>query len=76
MYKRQFQHLANQANGLQEPNKLVVSETDFGEVFYFDYAAFDKEECPIHLRLPSGSHVEYAEDFYEFLKRRIEAHVR
>ena len=69
-----FQYLVNQKRALLDASKLVVSETDLGEVFFFDYAEFDGEECPIYLRLPSGDYLPYAKDFYEFLRKRIEAH--
>ena len=69
-----FQHLMNGKAGLLDDSKLVVSETDLGEVFFFDYKDFKNGECPICLRLPSGEHVLYAENFYEFLGKRIEAH--
>ena len=69
-----FQHLMNRKAGLLDDSKLVISETYFGEVFFFDYKNFKNGECPIYLRLPSGEHVPYAENFYEFLGKRIEAH--
>jgi hypothetical protein len=69
-----FQHLMNRKAGLLDDSKLVISETDLGEVFFFDYGSFKNGECPIYLRLPSGEHVLYAENFYEFLGKRIEAH--
>lgn len=70
-----FQHLMNRKAGLLDDSKLVVSETDLGEVFFFDYRNFKNGECPIYLRLPSGEDMPYAENFYEFLGKRIEAHV-
>jgi hypothetical protein len=69
-----FQHLMNRKAGLLDDLKLVISETDLGEVFFFDYKDFRGGECPIYLRLPSGDCVLYAENFYEFLGKRIEAH--
>lgn len=69
-----FQYLAEQKSGLLDPNKLVVCETDLGEVFFFNYAKFDEDECPIYLLLPSGDYLPYAKDFYEFLVKRIQAH--
>jgi antitoxin YobK len=69
-----FQHLMNRKAGLLDDSELVISETDFGEVFFFDYKNFKNGECPIYIRLPSGEHVLYAENFYEFLGKRIEAH--
>lgn len=69
-----FQHLANREAGLLDDLKLVVSETDFGEVFFFDYAQFKDGECPVCLRLPSGEFQFYAADFYDFLCKRIAAH--
>jgi antitoxin YobK len=71
-----FQHLANRKAGLLDDLKLAISETDLGEVFFFDYSKFEEGECPICLRLPSGDAVPYAENFYEFLCKRIAAHVR
>lgn len=69
-----FQHLANRKAGLLDDLKLVVSETDLGEVFFFDYAKFQMGECPIFLRLPSGECVHYADSFHEFLSLRIAVH--
>lgn len=70
-----FQHLANRKAGLLDDSKLVVSETDLGEVFFFDYGQIKDDECPIYLRLPSGEFQAYAVDFYDFLCKRIAAHV-
>lgn len=69
-----FQHLANRKSGLLDESKLVVSETDLGEVFFFNYAKLQDGECPIFLRLPSGECVHYADNFYEFLCLRIGVH--
>lgn len=69
-----FQHLANRKAGLLDDSKLVISETDLGEVFFFDYSEFQNGECPICLRLPSGEYVHYADSFYEFLCKRIAVH--
>lgn len=70
-----FQYLANRKAGLLDDSKLVVSETDLGEVFFFDYSQFENGECPLYLRLPSGEITHYAADFYEFLCKRITAHL-
>jgi hypothetical protein len=69
-----FQHLMNRKAGLLDDSKLAISETDHGEVFFFDYKYFKDGECPIYLRLPSGEAVLYAENFYEFLAKRIAGH--
>jgi len=69
-----FQHLANRKAGLLDDEKLVISETDLGEVFFFDYEKFSDGDCPIFLRLPSGKYEHYADTFYEFLAKRIKAH--
>nr|WP_307761807.1 SMI1/KNR4 family protein [Telluria cellulosilytica] len=69
-----FHHLMNRKAGLLDDSKLVISETDLGEVFFFDYMNFKDGECSIYLRLPSGEHILYAENFYEFLGKRIVAH--
>ena len=70
-----FQHLANRKAGLLDDSKLVVSETDLGEVFFFDYGKFKDDECPIYLRFPSGEFRFYAVDFFDCLCKRIAAHV-
>lgn len=70
-----FQHMVNQKNGLYESNSIVISETDLGETFYFDYSQFDGSECPIYLRLPSNKRELYAHDFYEFLYKRIKERI-
>jgi len=69
-----FQNMASRKAKLLDDDKLVVSETDLGEVFYFDYSNFHNGECPILLRMPSGESVRYADDFYEFLLKRIAVH--
>lgn len=69
------QHLANLRNKTTEPTKVAVSVTDFGEFFYFDFSMPSNGECPIYLKLPSGKSVLYAQNFYEFLYKRIDAHV-
>ena len=59
-----YQNLTNMKNGTSKPGQLVVSETDFGEFFYFDYSQYEEGECPIYLRLPSGKSCYYANNFY------------
>ena len=68
-----YQHLVKLKNNLTVPEKIIVHETDFGEIFFFNYSKLDCGECPIFLRLPSGDEIIYANNFYEFLKKRIEA---
>ncbi len=70
-----YQHIVGLKNNLVDGEKLIVSETDMGEVFFFDYSKFKDGECPVRLRLPSGENVDYASDFYEFLYKRISAHI-
>ncbi|WP_019408311.1 SMI1/KNR4 family protein [Pseudomonas psychrophila] len=70
-----YQHIVGIKNNLVDGKKLVISETDMGEVFFFDYSKFKDGECPVSLRLPSGENVNYASDFYEFLYKRISAHI-
>jgi len=69
-----FQNVQSRASGLIGVDGLIVSESDLGEVFYFDYNLFSNGECPINLRLPTGDSVEYASDFYDYLCRRIVCH--
>lgn len=70
-----YQHIAGMRNNLIDNQKLVVSETDMGEVFFFDCLEFKNGEAPVRLRIPSGVNVHYASDFYEFLYKRISAHI-
>lgn len=69
------QNIVGMENNLVACKKLVISETDMGEVFFFDYSRFKDGECPVSLRLPSGESVSYASGFYEFLYKRILAHI-
>ncbi|AOE87916.1 hypothetical protein THL1_5369 [Pseudomonas sp. TCU-HL1] len=69
------QHLVGLRNGLVDDQSLVVSETDFGEVFFFDFSTYKDGECSIKVRIPSGESLHYAGSFYEFLCKRILAHV-
>ncbi|GHU49354.1 hypothetical protein AGMMS50289_26420 [Betaproteobacteria bacterium] len=65
-----FQHLANRKAGLLDDSKLEFFRTDLDETFFFEYNEFQGGECPIYLWFPSGS-VHYADNFYEFLYKRI-----
>jgi hypothetical protein len=69
-----FQHIADLNNLLASNKMLVISQTDFGELFFFDYSQFKDGECPIKLRIPSGNIVDYAANFFEFLYNRISAY--
>ncbi|MEQ0582292.1 hypothetical protein PANTOEA_11770 (plasmid) [Pantoea dispersa] len=42
-----YQNLTDVKNGKAKEKQLVVGETDFGEIFYFDYSQLKEEECPI-----------------------------
>lgn len=66
-----YQYLNDFKSGLNKIYQIVVSQTDFGETFYFDYSKIDGQECPLYLKLPSGKEVFYAKDFYEFLFKRV-----
>ncbi|MBK4717143.1 MULTISPECIES: SMI1/KNR4 family protein [Tenebrionibacter/Tenebrionicola group] len=70
-----YQNLTDRKNGTANADELVVSETDFGEIFYFDYSQYAVDECPIYIRIPSGHSLHYAKNFYEYLCKRIEAHL-
>ncbi|NKK97340.1 SMI1/KNR4 family protein [Rhizobium leguminosarum bv. viciae] len=70
-----YQYIVGQKNGLLEKNKVAVSETDYGEVFFFYYVSNSAEECPVYLRLPSGEEIMYSSNFFEFLYKRIKAHI-
>lgn len=65
-------HFSNQENEIVHPNQLVVLTSDFAEIFYFDYSEYDGNECPIYLKIGvDGKPRHYANDFYEFLYKRI-----
>ena len=68
-----YQHLLGLRSGRTKPQELVVSTTDFGEVFFFDYSRSDGSECPLSLKFGSGEPSHYACNFYEFLCKRISA---
>jgi len=69
-----YQHLLGLRQGRILPQHLVVSVTDFGEVFYFDYDRAEGDECPLSLRIGSSGPIHYAANFYEFLYKRIRAY--
>ncbi|WP_375607373.1 MULTISPECIES: SMI1/KNR4 family protein [unclassified Bartonella] len=66
-----YYHITDVENGLAKPQQLVVSRTDFGETFYFDYSQFQDGECPLYLKFPPSDPQYYASNFYEFLCKRI-----
>ncbi|WP_375701314.1 SMI1/KNR4 family protein [Bartonella sp. AA81SXKL] len=67
-------NLYHRKHGLAKSQQLVVSRTDFGETFYFDYTQFQDGECPLYVKIPSGASHYYASNFYEFLCKRIKEH--
>ncbi|WP_375672216.1 MULTISPECIES: SMI1/KNR4 family protein [unclassified Bartonella] len=67
-------NLYHRKHGLAKSQQLVVSRTDFGETFYFDYTQFQDGECPLYVKIPSGASHYYASNFYEFLCKRIMEH--
>ncbi|WP_254472595.1 SMI1/KNR4 family protein [Bartonella sp. B1098] len=69
-----YRNLLDRKDGFATPEQLVVSRTDFGETFYFDYSQFQDGECPLYVRIPSGESHYYASNFYEFLCKRIKEH--
>ncbi|WP_273724592.1 SMI1/KNR4 family protein [Bartonella sp. AU18XJBT] len=69
-----YNRLTEMKNGLAKPQQLVVSRTDFGETFYFDYSQFQDGECPLYFEGISGDPLYYASNFYEFLCKRIMEH--
>ncbi|WP_208434718.1 SMI1/KNR4 family protein [Bartonella taylorii] len=69
-----YNRLTEIKNGLAKPEQLVVSRTDFGETFYFDYTQFNDGECPLYFEVISGDPLYYASNFYEFLCKKIKDH--
>ncbi|WP_347880978.1 hypothetical protein [Pseudomonas sp. RGM 3321] len=69
-----FQHINRLKNKSTTPKKLVISRTDLGEAFFFDCNTYKNNECQIFLKIPSGAAIFYAENFYEYLIKRIIAH--
>ncbi|MCZ2159252.1 SMI1/KNR4 family protein [Bartonella sp. 220] len=69
-----YKNLNYRKKGFATPEQLVVSRTDFGETFYFDYTQFRDGECPLYLKFPPKDPQYYASNFYEFLCKRIKDH--
>ncbi|WP_375659565.1 SMI1/KNR4 family protein [Bartonella sp. MR30HLJHH] len=67
-------NLYHRKHGFATSEQLVVSRTDFGETFYFDYTQFRDGECPLYLKFPPSDPQYYASNFYEFLCKRIMEH--
>ncbi len=67
------QHIINQDEGDISSTALVVMFTDYGELFYFENSKFDGAECPIFTASVGEEPVLYANNFYEFLAKRIES---
>ncbi|UTO28993.1 SMI1/KNR4 family protein [Bartonella harrusi] len=70
-----FQNLNDRKRGFVTPKQLVVSRTDFGETFYFDYTQFQDGECPLYVMFADEECEYYASNFYEFLCKRIKESV-
>ncbi|WP_375641565.1 MULTISPECIES: SMI1/KNR4 family protein [unclassified Bartonella] len=69
-----YYHITDIENGLAKPQQLVVSRTDFGETFFFDYSQFQNGECALYFDFPPKDPQYYASNFYEFLCKRIMDH--
>ncbi|WP_208433195.1 SMI1/KNR4 family protein [Bartonella taylorii] len=69
-----YKNLYHRKHGFATSEQLVISRTDFGETFYFDYTQFRDGECPLYVMLPSGDCEYYASNFYEFLCKKIKDH--
>ncbi|WP_273720815.1 MULTISPECIES: SMI1/KNR4 family protein [unclassified Bartonella] len=69
-----YRNLLDRRDGFTNPKQLVISTTDFGETFYFDYSQFRDGECPLYFRFPSETPQYYASNFHEFLCKRIKVH--
>lgn len=66
-----YMYRLNQDNGQFNTNQVVVCESDIDGAFYFNRAMTAKDnEFPI---FSSVTEEKYADDFLEFLKKRIEA---
>ncbi|OCG76743.1 hypothetical protein A9G42_07210 [Gilliamella sp. Nev6-6] len=66
-----YNYIIDIRDNLHDKNEIVVSRTDFGEEFYFNYNKSYKNECPIYLRLGKEAGKIYTINFYEFLYKRI-----
>ena len=59
-------------NGWIDATQLVIQTTDRSEIFYFDLLQQDENgEYPVY-RLFLGKKTKYADDFLDFLARRIQ----
>lgn len=59
----------NQKNGLTDINELVIQENDQGDIYYFNLKeANENDEYPVYNKL---NKIKYADNFIEFLKKKI-----
>lgn len=70
-----YNYLIDLNKGFHIKNELVVSRTDFGEEFFFNYELATDNECPIFRRIGFGESHLYANDFYEFLYKMINENI-
>ncbi|WP_273783005.1 SMI1/KNR4 family protein [Bartonella sp. ML69XJBT] len=70
-----YKNLNYRKNGFATPQQLIVSRTDFGETFFFDYSQFQNGECALYFDFPPKDPQYYASNFYEFLCKRIIANL-
>lgn len=68
-----YHHIIDVRNGHARKHALAVSATDLGEYFFFDYSRLNGDEVPIRVTVGSSTS-DYAEDFHEFLRKRISAY--
>ncbi len=48
-----YRNFFDRRDGFTNPKQLVVSRTDFGKTFYFDYTQFQDGECLLYPKFSS-----------------------
>ncbi|WP_143558299.1 SMI1/KNR4 family protein [Snodgrassella alvi] len=66
-----YNHIVNLKNKLTTDKQLAVCHSDIDGEFFFDYTKYENNECPIYIYWSKDESIFYAQNFLEFLYKRI-----
>jgi antitoxin YobK len=66
-----YHHIIKLKNKLRTDKQLFMFHSDIDGEFFFDYTKYENNECPIYIYWSEDESMFYAQNFLEFLYKRI-----
>jgi antitoxin YobK len=66
-----YHHIVKLKNKLRTDKQLFMFDSDIDGEFFFDYTKYENNECPIYIYWSEDESMFYAQNFLEFLYKRI-----